>query len=90
MLEIILHRSNLVDFGFNIKHEWFNSKRRIAEKFPFDFPRKKEILGIIPKIENIRNKLCYGKRQEIFVLEKLVKDFNSLKKIFTEVTGYEL
>lgn len=90
MLELILHKFNLIDFGFNIKHEWFNSKRRVAEKFGFDFPKKKEILEIIPKIENVRNKLCYGKRQESFVLENLVRDFNSLRKIFEEVTGYEL
>ncbi|GBE19820.1 hypothetical protein BMS3Abin17_00549 [archaeon BMS3Abin17] len=90
ILEIILHERNLIDSGFVIKHEWFNSKRRIAEKFNFDFPRKEEIMNLIAKIENVRNKLCYGKRQDEAVLEKLVHDFNSLKKIFTEVTGHEL
>ena len=42
------------------------------------------------KIESIRNKLCYGKRQEEVILEKLVENFNSLKQIFVEVTKYEL
>ncbi len=34
MLEIILHQQNLIDPGFVIKHEWFNSPRKVAEKFP--------------------------------------------------------
>ena len=29
MLEIILHKNNLIDPGFVIKHEWLNSKRKI-------------------------------------------------------------
>src|SRR3989344_9407085 len=61
ILEIILHKNNLIDSGFVIKHEWFNSKKRIAEKFPFDFPSKKEIIKLVTKIESTRNKLCMGK-----------------------------
>lgn len=90
MLEIILHKNNLIDPGFIIKHEWFNSKRKIEEKFHFDFSDKKEIIKLITNIENVRNNLCYGKRQEEETLEKLVKDFNKLKNIFKEITKYEL
>ncbi len=90
MLEILLHEKNLIDPGFIIKHEWFNSKRKIDEKFPFDFPEKKSILALIMNIENVRNKLCYGRRQDEFILEKLLRDFNSLKKIFLEETKHEL
>src|SRR3990167_2817163 len=56
ILEIILHKNNLIDPGFVIKHEWFNSKKKIAEKLPFDFPKKREILECIVKIEAARNK----------------------------------
>jgi hypothetical protein len=90
MLEIILHHFNLIDPGFVIKHEWFNSKRMIEEKFPFDFSRKKEILELIIAIESKRNILCYGKRESEQALESLVKSFSQLKNIFIEVTGYEL
>ncbi len=90
MLEVILHERNLVDPGFVFKHEWLNSSKKIKEKLPFDFPRKFEIMSLASKIEAQRNKLCYGKRQSEEILEKLVKDFNSLKAIFTEVTKHEL
>jgi len=90
ILEIILHKNNLIDPSFVIKHEWFNSKKKIAEKFPFDFPSKKEIINLVIKIETVRNKLCYGKRADEKELEQLIKDFTALKKIFIEVTNYEL
>ena len=90
ILEIILHKNNLIDPGFIIKHEWFNSDKKIKEKFPFHFDNKERILNLIKSIESIRNNLCYGKRQEEKVLEKLILDFNKLKRIFNEETKYEL
>lgn len=90
ILEIILHKNNLVDPGFVIKHEWFNSKKKIVEKFSFDFPFKRKIIRLIVKIESVRNKLCYGKRVDEKELEQLVKYFIKLKEIFLEVSGYEL
>lgn len=89
-MEIILHKNNLIDPGFIIKHEWFNSKKKTAEKFSFDFPHKEEIIKIVTKIESVRNKLCYGKRADEKELEQLVKDFTLLKEIFMEATNYEL
>jgi len=90
MLEIILHEHKLIDPGFVIKHEWFHSSRKIAEKFPFDFPRKKEVLTLVAQIESVRNFFCYGKRQSEGSLEKVVHSFNALKIIFQEVTGHAL
>ena len=90
IIEILLHKNNLIDSGFMVKHEWFNSKRKIEEKLNFEFPKKKEILDLTVKIESVRNSLCYGKRQEEEKLEELVSNFNKLKEIFLEVTGYEL
>ena len=90
ILEIILHKNRLIDPGFIIKHEWFNSKRRIDEIFNFEFLKKEEILDLIIKIESVRNSFCYGKRQEEKNLEELVSNFNKLKEIFIEVTDYEL
>ncbi|HLC80738.1 MAG TPA: hypothetical protein VJG31_03110 [Candidatus Nanoarchaeia archaeon] len=90
MMEIILHQENLIDWGFIVKHEWFNSPNKIREKFPFDFPRKKEMIFLASRIEGVRNNFCYGKRQEEILLESLVSDFNKLKEIFMEVTRHEL
>jgi len=90
MLEIILHKNKLIDPGFVIKHEWLNSKRKIQEKFTFEFSKKEEIFKHITKIESVRNKLCYGKRQKEENLEEVIREFNKLKELFMEVSGYEL
>lgn len=90
MLEIILHKNNLIDWGFIVKHEWFNSKNLIKEKLNFDFPRKEEILLLITSIESVRNSLCYGKRKTDEELMSVINSFNELKNIFLEVTNYEL
>lgn len=85
MLEILLHKNDLIDPGFIIKHEWFNSPNKIKDKFSFDFPRKKDILALMEEIEKTRNTLCYGKHQEIEILIKITEKFNRLKSIFREV-----
>lgn len=90
ILEIILHKYNLIDPGFIIKHEWLSSKRKIEEKFSFEFPRKEDILRHVTKIESARNKLCYGKRQKEEDLEAIAKEFSQLKDLFVEASGYEL
>ena len=84
MLEILLHKNSLIDPGFIIKHEWLKSKNKVSERFPFDFPKKKELLNIIFKIEEKRNVLCYGKPQPIEVIQEILADFNTLKKKFRE------
>lgn len=89
MLEILLHKKDLIDPGFFIKHEWLKSKNIIEKKFPFDFPRKKEILGLIFKIEEKRNALCYGKPQKEEVIGDVLDNFNKLKEIFKGVEENE-
>lgn len=90
MLEIILHKENLIDPGFIVKHEWFNSKNIVKEKFNFNFSKKEEILSLMEKIEGLRNSLCYGKRKNEEELLEFIANFNRLKDIFLEVSGYEL
>lgn len=85
LLEILLHKDNLIDPGFIIKHEWLKSKNLIKEKFPFDFPKKQEILNLIYKIEEKRNTLCYGKPQKIEIIQEALDNFNKLKKLFKEI-----
>ncbi|MBN1156624.1 hypothetical protein JXA85_03350 [Candidatus Woesearchaeota archaeon] len=84
MLEILLHKKSLIDPGFIIKHEWLKSKNTIRDKFPFDFPGKKDILDLIYKIEEKRNTLCYGTPQKAEVVQEVISNLNELKKRFRE------
>ena len=84
LLEILLHKHNLIDPGFTIKHEWLKSKNLIKEKFPFEFPKKQEILDLIYKTEEKRNTLCYGKSQKNELIQEVLENFNKLKNIFKE------
>ncbi len=84
MLEILLHKKGLIDFGFIVKHEWLKSKNRIKEKFPFEFSGKKEIFDLIYEIEEKRDVLCYGKPQKIEIIQEVINKFNKLKKKFRE------
>lgn len=90
MLEIMLYKHNLIDPGFVIKHEWFNSINRLKEKINFEFPNKEKILELMIKIENIRNSLCYGKRRTAEELSPIIESFHELTKLFKENTKYEL
>lgn len=90
MLEIILHKHNLLDVSATVKHEWFNSEKKIAEKFARKFPKKDDIIPLIKKIESVRNRFCYGKKQPLNSIQETVDGFNTLKSIFVEVTNYEL
>src|SRR3989338_5289923 len=82
MLEILLHKESLIDPGFVLKHEWLKSKNKIEEKLPFKFPKKKEIIDLMFKIEEKRNLLCYGKPQKEENVQEVINDFNKLKEIF--------
>ena len=82
MLEILLHKKSLIDPGFMLKHEWLKSKNKITEKLSFDFPKKKEIIDLMFKIEGKRNLLCYGKPQKQEIVQEVINDFNKLKDIF--------
>lgn len=84
MLEMLLHKNHLIDPGLIIKHEWLKSKKTMENKFSFEFPKKKEILNLILKIEEKRNVLCYGKPQKEEAIRDVINNFNKLKEIFKE------
>ncbi|MBI2667111.1 hypothetical protein HYX13_05870 [Candidatus Woesearchaeota archaeon] len=90
LLELLLHRLDLIDQGFMVKHEWLKSKNKVAEKLLFDFPKKKEILTIIAEIEEKRNILCYGSPQKSEVIKNLIEKFNELKKLFKDAGIHEI
>jgi|SRR3989344_4571961 len=82
MLEVFLHKLNLINPGALLKHEWFNSTRNAEERLNFDFPHKSEIIKLLNEIESKRNFLCYGKPQPVETLESVINAFNKLKEIF--------
>ncbi|MBI2138406.1 hypothetical protein HYU13_02360 [Candidatus Woesearchaeota archaeon] len=79
MFEMLLHKKALIDPGFVVKHEWFKSKNKVAEKFPFTFPSKEEILSLIQAIEEKRDALCYGRPQKAEVIRQALEELNCLK-----------
>lgn len=81
MLEVFLHKQNLINPGAIIKHDWFSSVRKAKEKLPFDFPEKGKILDCLCAIESKRNLLCYGKPRPINEIESILESFNKLKSL---------
>ena len=82
MLEIFLHKNNLLNPGAIIKHDWFSSPRKANEKLQFDFPQKEQIIKLLVDIETKRNLLCYGKLQEAEVIKSVLSLFNIIKTLF--------
>ena len=84
MFEMLLHKNKLIDPGFIVKHEWFKSKNKIKDKFPFEFTNKTKIIGLIKFIETRIDPLCYGTpKPESYIKEVIIK-FNELKSLFIE------
>lgn len=90
MLEMLLHKKNLIDPGAVIKHDWFASERSAKEHLPFEFPNKEQILKLMINIENKRNILCYGKQQTDDFIEEVINSLNILKSKFMEAGLDEL
>jgi len=88
MLEVFLHRNNLINPGAILKHEWFASLNNANERLNFDFEDKNKILNILNEIETKRNLLCYGKPQTEELIEEYLELFNKIKSLF-ESKGVE-
>ena len=82
MFELFLQEKKLIKSDYLLKHEWFKSKNKIREKIDFEFERKEEILDLLFKIEEKRNILCYGKKQSIDLINKMLEYIYDLKDIF--------
>ncbi len=85
MLEIYLHQKNLIDPGFVIKHEWFKSKNKLKDKFPFEFEEKEQLFQLMQYIEMQRDSLCYGIPKQKEEIMKVIQKFNEIKSIFKKV-----
>lgn len=68
ILELYLHKLNLISSGKTIKHNWFEKPKQeqkispfIERKLSVNFPDKEEIYTLIYIIEENRDNLIYGK-----------------------------
>ena len=87
---ILLHNKNLISAGFNVNHKWFASVERAKSTFSFDFPHKKELMELLVKEENLRDRLCYGRSKSPSEAEEAIKIFFKIKKIVSDETGEDL
>ena len=90
MLELYLHKKNLISTGKTVKHNWFERpkaeqkikpliERRLAVSFSF----KEEIYDLIYQIEENRGNLIYG-NSRTEQIEIVLKTFLHLKERMTE------
>lgn len=87
---LLLHRKNLIPLGFNVNHLWFASEKRAYEHYPADFPSKKEIIDLLVKQEDLRQRLCYGKDKDLSTVKEAVNNFFKLKNLIEKELGEEL
>ena len=78
LLSEYLHSHNLVKSGFQLNHRWFKSNK-IYEKLP-DFENKKFIIDSLIKLENLCEKLSYGKSKPVEDMEEVIKLFSLLEE----------
>lgn len=82
-----LHKKGLITIGFNLNHSFFASAQRVERTFPFDFSNKKEILAALVRIEELRNRLCYGREKEATEVQEAISLLFKLKN-FVEEKGH--
>lgn len=87
LLELYLHCLGKVPLTIMIKHQWFKAPKEgqkiapLAErKLEVDFPHKQELLSAMYVIEELRNKLIYGKPTTTAV-ETILNAFNKIHTV---------
>lgn len=84
LVEILLHKLNILKEERILKHNDFSSIRKANEALKFEFPNKKIVIELLVGIEKKRNLLCYGKRKSEKDLEEFLDLFNKLRDILKE------
>lgn len=85
LLEIYFHKNNFIKAGTQVQHNWLKSKKKLLEKYTFDFPRKEEVFNLLFRLEKERDRLCYGKTHPEEVVIEFLEIFNKIKTIFREL-----
>jgi len=84
LFAIFLHKHNLITHGFNLNHSFFASQKRAENTFNSDFNNKKKVIEILVRIEELRNRLCYGRDKEAKEANEAIKLLFELKKMLEE------
>lgn len=87
LVSIYLHKLNLITADIQLKHTWFRSANLIGQKLDFEFPNKQEILGLVGRIEDLRNPLCYGSPRPEESLDAAVSTLRKLKSLIEKELG---
>lgn len=87
LLEMHLHKLNLISTGKTLKHNWFEKPKPgqkitplIERKLPVNFEDKDKIYTYIYNIEEVRDNLIYGKNFPVLTKQAL-ENFVELKKL---------
>ncbi len=87
LLELYLHCLGKVQLSQMIKHQWFKAPKQgqkiapLAErKLLVEFPHKQELLSEMYIIEELRNKLIYGK-PTIIALNAILQAFDNIHEL---------
>ncbi|HIG93342.1 MAG TPA: hypothetical protein VJI32_07490 [Candidatus Nanoarchaeia archaeon] len=90
LFALYLHTLHLIEgSGDQWDHRIFKSKKRVMEKVPFAFPDKERILKLLEEIEQERNLLCYGKRQPQQRIERMIANFQELRRTIDQHLPHE-
>ncbi len=84
LFAIFLHKNKLVDSGFHVNHLFFASKKRAENTFLSEFKHKDPVLSLLVRIEELRNRLCYGRDKEAKEVNESVELLFKLKKLLEE------
>jgi len=81
LFAVLLHKKNIVEPSFNVNHRYFASEKIANDRFNFNIPSKEEIIGLLIKQEDYRNKLCYGREKSADIVLSAVKNLFELKQL---------
>ncbi len=84
LFAIFLHKNKLIDSGFHVNHLFFASKKRAENAFLSEFKNKDQVLLLLVRIEELRNRLCYGRDKEAKEVNESIELLFKLKKLLEE------
>jgi hypothetical protein len=93
LFALYLHSKNLLEPTFNINHRFFASLRIAEKKFDINFNKKEELIKLLVKQEEYRNKLCYGKKKNSEIVNSAISNLFEIKSIIDnelEVSDFKL
>lgn len=81
LFALLLHSKRLVEPSYNLNHRFFSSKKIAGKILNFDFDDKENLIELLIKQEEFRNKLCYGRDKNAEVVHDAIKNLFEIKKL---------